>query len=541
MSTPAVPGIAPATGHHAEVDPALLAQPLPAWLDAVRAQVLAGRALAAGGILEAALTRFAFDAELWLAASGSREQRGDADGAIELLRELSRRAPGHAAATFALARLLSARRAWRAAAQVLVDAFEPRPPAPDLVLRAARLLADWGDKPAAVKLAEAALAAGADDAMLRLYTAALQGQLGAFERARTLYREALAGDARTLELGAAYGLASITRYRDPADPDLAHWQDLLQRGQLNPAARASLLFALGKAHDDLADYAAAARLLREANALVGAGAWSRRNWRRSIDARLARAALPVREPMRGECVPIFIVGAPRSGTTLVAELLGRSPLVRNRGELDWLPHLAEQVDGLARPTPAQLEPVAQEYLARLRREDTDSGWFIDKQPLNVLHLDLIRALFPQAPVVVCRRSARDTALSLWSQHFEARDYRFAYDFADIDAFLRGCARLVERAQQASAARVFVLDYEVLVREPRLQIARLAQWLGLPAFDCEEAAAAGTSVIGTASLWQARQPVHARSVGRWRHYAPHLPELLKFDDAAAEQTPHRSMR
>lgn len=509
-------------------DPPMPDRSLAQQLDDGRACLLAGDVAAATVIFEDALRRFPFDAELHLAASAVRAQRGDVTGAEALLREVLQREPGHAAAAFTLSRLLGERKAWGAAQAVMLGAFVPHPLPGDLALRAAKRLADWGRTPAAVDVAEAAIAAGADDAMLHLYVAALQGQLGAFERSRTLYLSALERDPRALEFGAAYGLASITRYRDPTHPDLARFRALLQQPGLEARARASLLFALGKAHDDLGDYAQAASLLREANGLVDRGDWSRRTWRRVIDARLGSRPLPPRTPSPDECVPIFIVGAPRSGTTLAAELLGRSPRVRNRGELDWLPHYASEIASAAKPDRALLDRIAADYLDRLRQEDGETRWFIDKQPLNFLHVDLIRALFPQAAIVHCRRNARDTALSLWSQHFGSTEYRFAYDFDDIAAVLQGCSKLMAKAARVPGVRMFELRYEDLAREPQAAIDRLSVGLGLSPFDCSGASGM-REAIGTASLWQARQPVYTRSIGRWRAYAPFVPELLRFAD------------
>lgn len=503
-------------------------QPLAYWLDAGRARVLASDVAGAAAIFEAAVARFPFDAELWLAVAGIRTQRGDKADAEALLRDLLEHVPGHAAAAFALARLLAEQQSWSAAEAVLVGAFARFPPPTDLALRAAKMLADWGRKSASVEIGEAAIAAGSADAMLMLYVAALQGQLGAFERARQLYQTAIDRDSRTLDFGAAYGLASITRYADRAHPDLERFRRLLERPGLDARVRASLLFALGKIHDDLGDFAQAAALLREANALVDGSGWSRKHWRRLVDARLGGRALPQRTPPAGECVPIFIVGAPRSGTTLAAELLGRSPLVRNRGELDWLPHYAGEVAAAAKPDRPLLDRIAADYLARLCQEDTETRWFIDKQPLNFLHADLIRALFPQAAIIHCRRSSRDTALSIWSQHFGSAEYRFAYDFDDIAMVLQGCSKLMAKAARVPGSRVFELRYEELVREPQRIIDALAYWLGLPRFDCSKGVAA-RDAIGTASLWQARQPVYTRAIGRWQAYAEFVPELTKLAD------------
>lgn len=506
----------------------LSTEPVEAWLDAGRTLALANDLDGASAIFHAALDRFDGDSELRLALAGVCWQRKDAAGAKALLDELLEQQPNHVAAVLTLAKLHLEQDRLGDAQAVLLAHFGRFRQSGDLVLRAARMLADGGSKPAAAELCEAAIAAGVVDPFVHVYVAALQSQLGEFERSRRHYVFALDRDVRTLDFGAAYGLSSIGRYEDPSHPDLVRFRALLERPDLSRDARASVLFALGKAQDDLGDYSSAAAFLRQANALIDHQNWSRKNWRRMVDARLGGMRLPQRTPLENECIPVFVVGAPRSGTTLVAELLGRSPDVCNRGELDWLPHFAEQVARSARPDKNLLDRIAADYLARLQQGETGARWFVDKQPLNFVHVGLIRALFPQARIVHCRRNSRDTALSIWSQHFGSTEYRFAYDFEDIAAVLGGCSRLMAKAARDAGPRFAEVRYDELARNPQAVIANLAAALGLPEFDCM-APAAQRSVIGTASVWQARQPVYTRSIGRWRDYAQSIPELLRFAD------------
>jgi len=506
----------------------LAAAPAAYWLDEARARALSGELDVSEALLRAALARFPEDIEVHVALASVLWQRGDRDDARALLRGALQNHPAHLAAAFTLARIEAEGSDFSAAEDVLRRAFSGVAQPADLALRAAKMLADWGRKPGAVDVCEAAIASGNVDPTLHLYDAALLGQIGDFELARRRYEFALDHDPAAIEAGAAYGLATMQRYADRDSPDRNRFEHALQRADLSAGARASLLFALGKLHDDLGDFADAARCLREANALVDTSAWSRRNWRRLVEARLAAKPLPQRTPGVDECVPIFVVGAPRSGTTLVAELLGRSPLVRNRGELDWLPHYAERVAGANRVDVALLDEIAAAYLQKLQQGEHDVRWFVDKQPLNFLHVGLIRALFPQAWIVHCRRSERDTALSIWSQHFGSGEYRFAYDFDDIAAVLRGCEKLMAKAAKAPDAHAVGVRYEAIAQAPQAIIDDIATTIGLPPFDCSRAEER-RHAIGTASLWQARQPVYTASIGRWRAYAEFLPELLGFAD------------
>jgi hypothetical protein len=161
----------------------------------------------------------------------------------------------------------------------------------------------------------------------------------------------------------------------------------------------------------------------------------------------------------------------------------------------------------------------------MRRDDAPARFYIDKNPLNFAYVDFIAALFPRARFVYCRRDARDTVLSIWSQHFAHEALAFAYDFASIAQVLKDHRRFMQRWRERFAARIIEIDYEAVVSEPDAQTRRLGDFLGV----ARASDAADSQTVTTASVWQARQPVYARSVGRWKNYAPYLPELASFTD------------
>jgi hypothetical protein len=167
------------------------------------------------------------------------------------------------------------------------------------------------------------------------------------------------------------------------------------------------------------------------------------------------------------------------------------------------------------------------YLAHLRRDDAPARCYIDKNPLNFRYLDTIAALFPNARVIYCRRQARDTALSIWSQSFAHDDYGFAGDFHDIAAMAAGCDELMAHWHRSLSIPIITIDYEQVAADPATTIAQLIAQLGLTPFDPAQADHGSTSVITSASQWQARQPIHQRSVERWRNYVDYLPELIEL--------------
>ena len=496
----------------------------------LRAAVLRGDWSAAARHAAAGLAEHPQSLGLRRAQAGIERQTGHAAQAEALLREVLAAKPDDAAAAFTLAEILIETGRGAAAAQALLGAFAGGMHDAELSIRAIELLDEAGRKQAAAAIAEAALSAQPADARLHAYAGMLEVQLGDFARAREHYAYALAHDARACEWNVPHGLSSAQRYTDATHPDFTMFRDCLARTDLSDKARASLLFAAGKAHDDIGDFAQAADCFRKANALAHeTTAWSRKNWRRAVESRLSSKPFAQRLDA-ADFVPVFIVGMPRSGTTLAAELLARYATVRNRGELPWLAKLAQLPTLAGNPLRAVLERCASIYAGQLRQDDAGGArHFIDKQPLNFRYVDLIMALWPNARIVHCRRGARDTALSLWSQSFLEDVQGYSYDFGDIAVVMRDCERLMAHWRERYPQAIRELRYEELAAAPQQQIAELAEWIGVP-MDAAPRTEAARDAIGTASLWQARQPVYTRSIGRWREYAPHVPELEKFPEA-----------
>ena len=497
------------------------------WLESARSLVLSGELDAAGRLLTTALVEHHDSIEIRYALAGIHLEAHQYAQAESLLCELLAEHSDHAASSFQLARMYKNQGRLQAAGRILRTLFGRNRHDPDLLIQAVELLDESGRQTDAAAICEAELAAGSTDPRLHAYAGMLQIQLGQFEQARKNYMIAIAQNARALEWNIPIGLSSLQRYDDINHPDFDLFREGLQQPWLNDQTRTSLLFALGKAHDDVGDFATAHHYLRKANALAHeARRWSRKHWRRAVEARIAGNPLPYRCDPVTDWTPVFIVGVPRSGTTLVAELLSRHPDVCNRGELQWIPLLAKQLSLIDRGDPALLRQAASIYEAQLRQDDSAAHWFIDKQPLNLMRIDLILALWPNARIVFCQRNARDIALSLWFQYFTEEEQNFAYDFADITVVIQSCRLLMAHWQNRFGSAIYTVRYEQLVADPTGGMAALGEWLNLPACSTLDKGDS-ISAISTGSVWQARQPVYTRSTERWRDYAPYLPELLKL--------------
>lgn len=505
---------------------ALQPLPLPIWQACARRLAQRGDFGAALTLLEQAIARapeslaLRYDFGSFLHLAGNHAQ------AEAALRPIVAQWPGDEAA-FSLAEAQRSQGKLSAAAQTMVELMERVPADAERSRARLRFISQCQRETLAAELCGRELARGLDDLHLHIFAARMAVVLGRFEQARRHYFRAIELGADLNESFILQALSGTLRYPDAGHPDFALFEKHLRDPGLSPLGRASILFAQGKARDDVGDFKAAAAALRQANALVHAALpWSRQRWQAYVDGQIAARWPRDVVPADAACIPVFVVGLPRSGTTLVADRLARHPQVRNRGELALLPYLEKWLGNSGPPwEPGFLRHVARFGIAHLRQDDAPARWYIDKNPLNFRCIGLIGTLFPQARVIYCRRSLRDTALSIWSQFFaRGEENGYAYDWADIAAFAAGCDTLMRHWQRVSPVPIHVVEYERMIERPEQTLAEMQAFLGLPAADLAAAEPPATAAIATSSAWQARQPIYTRSSGRWKAYAPFVPEL-----------------
>lgn len=230
--------------------------------------------------------------------------------------------------------------------------------------------------------------------------------------------------------------------------------------------------------------------------------------------------------------PVFIVGMPRSGTSLVEQILGSHSQVHPCGERQdfyRLPkRLSHGVPGerwpecLTEVSREQLASAAAEYL---RVADTlDARRLTDKLPANFLNLGLVQLIFPRARVIYCRRDPMDTGLSCYQQDFQSPGMDFTRRLENIGLYQQGCWRLMEHWKTTLELPIFTVDYESLVSSPGTQVRQLVEFMGL---GWEKACLKphhSERIVRTASSDQVRQPIYSSSVGRWRRYESYLDPL-----------------
>jgi tetratricopeptide (TPR) repeat protein len=501
-------------------------EPASVWLDC--AKMLASPDLPqASQLLESARSRYSSDRPLLQFSAELFKRQGDEPGYLQALQRLLLLEPENEPAALELAVALRDSGRMQAAAGIVLRHLTG-PTTVERILGAASFLEGCRRTADAYTLCRRGLDHGLKDVRL-YYDAGVHAlSLGRFDEARALLRAAV--DAPEPEWAALLPLALSQRHTPEELADIPRYRAAWESASITGEARAFAGFALAKAHDDLGDYAAAAQCSREANRIVHhRREWSAAAWTALVHARLSGSERPIPRlpPAPSGARPIFIIGLPRTGTTLVAELLGRHEAITNRGELHWISFLDEQLRRSGRlRDPAALRVAANWYRAHLRQDDAPTPFYVDKNPLNFRHLEFIRALFPEARIVHCRRLPRDTALSNWMQMLGHSDTAWAYDFDDIANYFAGHDQLMSHWPARLQLPVHTIDYETLAQHPEACVAAMLDFIGLPQHDLTSAAGAPDRSIGTASVWQARQPVTAGSIGRWRQYADHLPELVE---------------
>lgn len=469
------------------------------------------------------------DAQLAVARDLWRQSRvAEAEAALRRLVDLH---PRREDAAMLLADVLRSQGRLGAASETLrelcrVNGFEP-----GLSLRAANFVRQCDRHRIAREICENAVASHAGpSAELLALAGHVARESGDFDAARARYLAALDAGIDLERDHLLSALANTRRYTDAADPDVARCEAHFRNTAYSARSRASAGFGLAKIRNDLGNHESAARVLREANAMVhGVQPWDAAAWGRFAEARMRERVAPSDSDAGESFVPVFVVGVPRSGTTLTASLLARATGARDRGEFRALRFIADQlVAGRHLGDPAALTEAANLYRTLAVQDDEPARWYIDQDPLNFRWLHIAAAMFPQAKVIHVRRDPRDTALSLWSQDFAHADLAFAYDFDDMASFMAGHDALVRHWRHNLQVPIFELNYETLVSEPEPTLAALRDFIGAP--PREPTAVEPEAPVQSASVWQARQPVYTTSMGRWRQYAPHVPELARFGPA-----------
>ena len=323
------------------------------------------------------------------------------------------------------------------------------------------------------------------------------------------------------------------------DPDIATLEAFLTEGERRPLQeRITVHFALGKAYLDIKETARAFHHFDAGNRhkrasfaydSAATGRWIERIaevFTPELFARLHDKGAP-------SALPVFIVGMPRSGTTLIEQIVSSHPAVTGAGELSALRlvieasgHFPDRLSGLNGDAAAQLfRQLGGEYLSRVTPLAQGRAHLIDKMPANFLYAGLIPLILPGARIIHARRDPVDTCLSCYTKLFGG-EQSFTYNQTELGEFYRRYERLMAHWRAVLPAQQFIeVDYETVVEDLEGEARRLVDFLGLPWDDACVAFHENRRVVRTASVNQVRQPIYKTSKGRWQAYAEYLGPLL----------------
>jgi len=404
------------------------------------------------------------------------------------------------------------------------------------------VLSRGGRHARAVECFERAVALDPANAGFQFNLASSLKFLGRFDEADAAYEACLAANPRYWRAHSA--LAQLSRQL-PGRNHLARLQARLAEGGLDVDAELHLRHALAKELEDLGRY-------DESFQHLLAGRSRKRNSSRytfARDAELFEAvtrATPEPLPLAAQTTddaPIFVVGMPRTGTTLLERMLASHSQVTSVGESQNFAVLFKRATGTRTPTvldPQTLARAAGVDHAKLGRAYLEHtaprgarGRFVDKMPLNFFYLGQIARALPAARMVVLRRHPLDTVVASFRQLFATTMpyYEYAYDLADTARYWLAFDALIAHWKRVLPGRLVEVQYESLVLEPETSLRAVLEHCGIQwEASCLEFER-NREAVATASAVQVRQPIYASSVGRWRHYHAHLEPALTVFAAA----------
>lgn len=309
---------------------------------------------------------------------------------------------------------------------------------------------------------------------------------------------------------------------------------------LSPVHReaASLQFMAARLLDSLGQYDSAFAAAQRANAMRNVH-FDPKGIERFIDDAIAfftqerLAHLP--RATHGSKAPVFIIGMPRSGTTLIEQIISSHPCIHGGGELTWIWQITEVLavrcereghplpGGFANLQVADMDGLARQYLSAITALSPQSTRITDKYPANFFHLGFISLLFPEARIIHCTRDPMDTCLSCYMSDFASGNL-FSFDLGHLGSYYRQYSRMMDHWNRVLHVPILEVRYEDVVNDLEGQSRRLLQFLQVDWDDRCLRFHENSRFVSTLSNQQVRQPIYKSSVGRWRQYQHHLGPL-----------------
>ena len=409
-----------------------------------------------------------------------------------------------------------------------------------LYVTIADLLRESGQVEEAVKLYDTALGIQPDHVPAHFNRGVALHALGRLEEAMTCYRRA--HEAGPWQAG-FYRIASLKKFEAVDDPDIAHLESsTIDNASNNPRTRMDAYFSLSKVYDDLGDYGKAFERLKRGSEIKRTLVDFSLDEQRVAFAKIIALFTPsfmrrFRERQKSSARPIFIVGMPRSGTTLLEQMLAGHRDIYGAGELSAMQNIALQVGAgwgeRGERFPGTDEELLADFAYATARYDRltthlprGTRRLTDKMPQNFVFIGLMDLMFDDYTVIHCRRHPMDNALSCYQHVFNESSMGFTYKLDELAGYMKLYAELMAHWRKLLPGKILDVDYEDVVADPESQIRRALSHAGLE-FDpaCLDYQKLDRPVF-TASNTQVRQPLYDTSVAKWKNYEPYLQPLVE---------------
>ncbi|AIY65884.1 tetratricopeptide repeat-containing sulfotransferase family protein [Pseudoalteromonas piratica] len=361
---------------------------------------------------------------------------------------------------------------------------------------------------------------------------------GDITAAKSYYLKAVA--LNNFFIMAHYGLSVVTNYKTEGHKHLTQLESLWSETQLTQQDRILLAFSLAKANEQTGHFDKSFSYLKQGNdlrfSMLNYDVNSDLAFMENIKSVFTRKAVkPLQQFGSKSAKPIFIIGMPRSGTTLIEKIIGSHSDVYSAGEIETLfsagcSLLNKQhymFDDLASVNKEQVTQLTEMYLEKLSSLTNNHQFITDKLPLNFLMVGIIKILFPNAKIIHCQRNKKDTCLSIYKKNFSNDNYRFAYNLEALAHYYNGYEKLMAHWHREFPEEIIDVNYEQLAQNPEQEVPFLLEKCGLEwQQQCLEFYKT-PSLVQTASAVQVREPMYTRTINLWQQYKEQLNSLIRL--------------
>ena len=369
-------------------------------------------------------------------------------------------------------------------------------------------------------------------------------QVGNFEKAKKYFYEI--NKINKNNTIADKSISLMHKYKDENDPHLKIMENklgLIKQDSLNAKEKGFLkntqgqdllYFALGKAYEDIGKYKESFKFLLKANKIYKEKLNYDINTDKNLFSKIKEIFKEKRvQKLKCEKKIIFVVGMPRSGTTLAEQIISAHPEVHGAGELNYLSEGIENFlmkdkiflkNAIQEYKKSDLESVQNHYLEGLKKLEYQEEYVIDKAPLNFRWIGFIKTIFPNAKIIHCQRDAMDTCFSNFKNFFSAGTLSFTYDLNDLGEYFNLYKNLMKFWSSIFENDIYNLWYEKLINEQEEETKSLLKYLGLPWNKLCLEPHKNKKVVATASLAQVRNPIYKSSLNKWQNYSDELKTL-----------------